>query len=153
MLARLGSERIVQFPQPLTDREYRKVAKLLQGHPEVTLRAYGLGFTDLEFLRHFPFIQRFQADRLYNVESLDGLRHLRDDLEHFAFGESKSARQFSLSFLRRFSRLRRLYVEKQTRDIAVIGELEHLEDLTLRSKSPFPTYPSFFHCPGSSRSI
>ncbi len=133
MLAPLQSERFVQFPHPLTDREYRKVAKLLQGHPEVTLRAYGLGFTDLEFLRYFPFILRFQADRLYNVEALDGLRHLRDDLEEFSLGESRTARQFSLAFLRRFRDLKLLYLEQHARDIAVIGELDKLEDLTLRS--------------------
>ena len=133
MLAPLQSERFVQFPHPLTDREYRKVAELLQGHPEVTLRAYGFGFTDLEFLPYFPFVLRFQADGLYNIDTLDGLRHLRADLEHFVLGESRSARQFSLSFLRRFSRLRRLYLERHTRDISVIGELERLEDLTLRS--------------------
>lgn len=132
-LTSLQSARIVQFPHPLTEREYRKVAKLLKGHPDITLRAYGPGFTDLEFLRFFPFIMRFQADRLYNVETLDGLRHLRDDLEHLALGEARTARQFSLSFLRRFSRLRHLYLEKHTKAISVIGELEHLEDLTLRS--------------------
>ena len=39
----------------------------------MTLRVYGHRFTDLEFLRHFPFVLRFQADELYNVETLDGL--------------------------------------------------------------------------------
>jgi hypothetical protein len=35
--------------------------------------------------------------------------------------------------LRRFPALRSLYLEKHTKDFAVVGELERLEDLTLRS--------------------
>jgi len=54
MLRPLEGESVVQFPHPLTDREYKKVAGVLRGHPEVALRAYGLKFTDLEFLRYLP---------------------------------------------------------------------------------------------------
>ena len=133
MLQPLGHERVVQFPHPLTDREYRKVAKLVDGQPNVTLRAYGLKFTDLEFLRFFPEVRRFQADYMSRLESMDGLRHLRDDLESLVLGETKTARQFSLTFLRGFPHLRRLYLEKHTKDIEAVGELAGLEDLTLRS--------------------
>ncbi|NNC39963.1 MAG: hypothetical protein HKN95_04645, partial [Acidimicrobiia bacterium] len=133
MLQPLGNERVIQFPHPLTDREYRKVAKLVDGHPDVTLRAYGLEFTDLEFLRFFPEVQHFQADYMSRLESMGGLRYLRDDLESLVLGETKTARQFSLTFLRRFPKLRRLYLEKHTKDFEAVGELTALEDLTLRS--------------------
>lgn len=133
MFQPLESEKVVQFPHPLRDREYRRVAQLLEGKPHITLRAYGSKFTDLEFLEHFPMIRRFQVDYAYRIESLDGLRHLHGDLERLTLGGTKTARQFSLEFLRRFEQLRALYLEKHTKDIAVVGELTKLEDLTLRS--------------------
>ena len=133
MLQPLGTETVVQFPHPLTDREYRKVAQLVRGRPDVTLRAYGSKFTDLDFLRFFPEVLRFQADYLSQLESLDGLRHLSGDICSLVFGATKTPRQFSLAFLRRFPNLRELYLESHTKDIEVVGELTNLEDLTLRS--------------------
>ena len=133
MLRPLESETVVQFPAPLTPREYGRVAKLVAKHPDVTLRAYGSKFTDLEFLERFPMVRRFQVDYAYQLESLDGLRHLPEDLDSLTLGETKSPRQFSLTVLRRFPSLRTLYLEKHTKDIEVIGELAQLEDLTLRS--------------------
>jgi internalin A len=133
MLQPLGREEVVQFPHPLTDREYRKVAKLVDGHPNVTLRAYGSKFTDLDFLRFFPEVRQFQADYMYQLESMEGLRHLPADLDSLVLGETKTARQFSLTFLREFRNLRKLYLEKHTKDIDVVGELSNLEELTLRS--------------------
>ena len=133
MLRPLTTERVVQFREPLTDEEYRKVGRLLAGRPDVALRAYGLHVTDLEFLAHFPHVRRFQADYLSKIESLDGLRHLPDDLESLILGEARTARQFSLRILERFTGLKELYLEKHTKDIEVIGALTQLEDLTLRS--------------------
>ena len=133
LLRPLTTERVVQFRTPLTDREYGRVGRLLTGHSDVALRAYGVHITDLEFLAHFPHVRRFQADYLSKLESLDGLRHLPEDLESLTLGEAKTARQFSLRILERFTELRELYVERHTKDIEVIGALTRLEDLTLRS--------------------
>lgn len=133
MVRPLDDVAVVQFPAPLTAREYRRVARLLAKNPDVTLRAYGSKFSDVDFLEHFPMVRRFQVDYAYQLESLDGLRHLSTDLESLVLGETRSARQFSLTLLRRFPNLRTLYLEKHAKDIEVIGELQHLEDLTLRS--------------------
>lgn len=133
MFRPLRNETVVQFPQPLTDREYKRVAKLLSSHPEVALRAYGSKFTDLEFLKFFTEVRHFQADYMYKLESIDGLRHLPMDLNSLVFGETKTARQFSLTLLHRFRELRSLYLEKHSKDIEVLGELTALEEVTLRS--------------------
>jgi hypothetical protein len=59
--------------------------------------------------------------------------YLQDDLESLVLGEIKTTRQFSLTFLRRFPKLRRLYLEKHTKDFEAVGELTALEDPTLRT--------------------
>ena len=133
MFAPLAGETMVQFDHPLTDREYRKVARLVQGNSSVTLRAYGSRFTDLDFLRHFAGVRSFQVDYAYQLEDIEGLRFLAPDLERLVFGETRTPRQFSLETLRSFPRLTHLYLEKHTRDIAVVGDLSRLEELTLRS--------------------
>lgn len=133
MFRPLRNETVVQFPHPLTDRDYKRVAKLLSSHPEVALRAYGSKFTNLEFLKFFTEVRHFQADYMYKLESIDGLRHLSTGLDSLVFGETRTARQFSLTLLRRFPNLRSLFLEKHSKDIEVLGELTTLEDVTLRS--------------------
>src|SRR5215831_19040030 len=84
---------LLQFSQGLTDDEYRAVAALLDDRPDVTLRAYGgYGRTipNLEWLRFFPRIRRISIDSLWGVlGSVDGLRHLPDDLEELGMGNLK----------------------------------------------------------------
>jgi hypothetical protein len=126
---------LVQFRQLLSDAEFLSLSDFMRGYPSVALRAYG-GYDgsirDLEFLRFFPDTRRFSADALYGqLESLDGLRHLRDDLVSLTIGRTR--RQLPLSILGRFTELKRLYLEGQTRGIEVLSGLSTLEDLTLRS--------------------
>ncbi|WP_432827970.1 hypothetical protein [Dactylosporangium sp. CA-092794] len=123
----------VQFASPLSDPEYRALAEWLERYPTVILRAYGDGTgTDLGFLRHFPNVRAFRADASYRLlTSLDGLRHLPPDLRHLGLGQT--AKRLSLAPLSRFTALRRLYLEGQTRDIDVIATLDTLTSLTLRS--------------------
>lgn len=127
--------RLVQFESALTERDYRRVAKVMRKHPEVELRAYGSSdgsITDLDFLRFFPHLRRFSADELYNsLTSIDGLGFLPDDVESLTIGQTK--KRLSMAPLRRFERLQRLYVEGQTKDLDVISELQELRSLTLRS--------------------
>lgn len=128
--------RVVQFQRLLSDAEFRRLSEFMRGYPGVTLRAYA-GYDgsikDLEFLRFFPDILRFSADtlRYKPLESLDGLRHLREDLESLGIGQTQ--RRLPLSVLGRFVRLRRLFLEAQANGIEVLARLTTLEDLTLRS--------------------
>ena len=124
---------VVQFSNPLSDAELRKVADFMRGYPDVSLRVYGHygKGCNLDFLKFFPFLRQFQVD-VFDLQDIDGIRHLPDNLEFVAFSQTKSKR-FSLAFLSRFHSLRRLYIESHQKDIAVLSELSSIEDLTLRS--------------------
>jgi hypothetical protein len=124
---------IVQFGyQPLTDGDYGRLASWLEGYPEMTLRVYSSAvIRDLEFLRFFPSLRSFAADTLWNLQSLDGLRHLPETLQGLGLGATK--RQLDLRILERFPNLSWLYLEKQHRGIEVLSRLTELDELTLRS--------------------
>jgi hypothetical protein len=126
---------VVQFSSLLADDEFRRVAEWLRAYPRMTLRAYG-GYDgsirDLEFLRFCPTLRRFAADALWDrIKSLDGLRHLPDDLEELGLGATR--RPLRLSPLRRFRDLRSLFVEGPVHEIDVLSDLTAIDDLTLRS--------------------
>jgi hypothetical protein len=125
----------VQISSRLTDDDFRQLAEFMADYPDVRLRVYG-GYDgsikDLDFLRFFPKLRRFSVDAIYELPSLDGIGLLSDELEDLLIGWTRSKR-FSLRNLARFRRLRTLYLEGQQKDFAAIGELEALEDLTLRS--------------------
>ena len=70
----------------------------------------------------------------FYVKSFSGMDYLPTDLEYLGIGEAKQ-KKHSLRFLKRFSSLRELYIDGQTKDIEVISELVTLEDVTLRSIS------------------
>lgn len=125
--------RVVQFSSPLSDAELRKVADFMRGYPGVSLRVYGHygKGCNLDFLKYFPFLRQFQID-VFDLQDIDGLRHLPDNLEFVGFSQTRSKR-FSLAFLSRFRSLRRLYIESHKKDIAVLSDLTSLEELTLRS--------------------
>jgi hypothetical protein len=129
-----GDLRTVQFRSLPPESELERLGAFIERHPEVAIRAYG-GYdgsiTDVDFLRHFAGARRVAVDALYELESLDGLRHLSDDLESLALGQTK--RRFSMAPLGRFRGLRRLYLEGHGKDIGVLGDLVALEHLTLRS--------------------
>src|SRR4051812_39216411 len=91
---------MVQFNEPLTERDYQRLAGWLADHPSITLRAWG-HVPDLEFLRYFPKLCRFSADTFYeSPESFEGLRHLRPDLHSLGLGETD--KRLSLSPLEHF---------------------------------------------------
>jgi hypothetical protein len=130
---RIAIEPAVRYLQvfgPLEDAEYRRLARALEDRPDVGLRAYG-GISDLEFLRFFPFLRKFLVNDVLEDLTLDGLRHLPDDLDSLGIGQAK--RPMSLLPIVRFQALRELYVEGPQRDLAALGELTSVEDLTLRS--------------------
>lgn len=134
-LAPLDSRcRCVQFADPLTESDHTKLARFLAAYPRVPLRIYGhysKPLPNLSFLRRYPSISGLEVD-VYLLESTEGLEYLPESLEFFGFGQTKS-RSFSLAFLRRFSCLKDLYLEKHTKGIEAISALSRLERLTLRS--------------------
>lgn len=125
----------LQISSRLTDDEFRRVADFMSSYPHIRLRVYG-GYdgllSDLDFLRFFPRLRHFAVDAIYEIKSLDGISLLSEELESLAIGWTRSKR-FSLQTLRRFGNLKTLHLEDQQKDIAVLGELTSLEDLTLRS--------------------
>lgn len=126
---------VVQFRNLLSDDDFARLGEWFAQYPDMKLRAYRSyddSIRDLEFLRHFPTLRRFQADALFvSLGSLDGLRHLPPELEELVIGETE--RRLDLGVLSRFSGLKTLYLERQTKGIEVLSELRSLEDLTLRS--------------------
>jgi hypothetical protein len=125
--------RVVQFRQRLTDDRFRHLSTLLEGRPEIRLRAYlGSDIADLEFLRFFAGLTSFQVDAIWEgLTSIDGLRHVSASLESLGIGRTK--RPLSLAVLARLDALRSLLIEGQHRDLAVLADLHSVETLTLRS--------------------
>ena len=124
---------VVQFSDPLTDRDFKKLSDFMRSYPNVELRIYGHDKTepDLNFLRHFGFVRHLRLDA-YTVQDFDGLAFASADLQSLGIGATKSKRH-SLSFLERFRKLRTLQLEGQTKDIDVVGRLNKLGQLDLRS--------------------
>ena len=104
----LAGRGTIQFSSLLTDRDFALLAEWLAQYPEMGLRAYGSydkSIQDLEFLRFFPSLRSFDVDSIYNpLSSLDGLRHLPEDLESLWIGATE--RPLDLSILARFGSLR-----------------------------------------------
>ena len=127
---------VVQFNSLPSEQDLLRLAKLMEGRPDVALRAYG-GYDgtidNLEFLRFFPQLTRFHADalRYRKFNDIDGLRYLPDSLVELSLGQTQ--RRFSLASLGRFRSLRRLSLKGNQKDIEVISTLTMLEELTLRS--------------------
>lgn len=136
MLKPFTAERgVVQFKSRLTDEDFEVLADWLRPLRNVGLRAYGSydgTITDLEFLKHFPWLRSFAADALYlSLRSLDGLRHLESGVESLVIGQTKT--KLDLQVLGQFGELRELHIEGQTKGIAAVSRLTSLEEITLRS--------------------
>jgi hypothetical protein len=123
----------VQFDEPLTESEHKKVAKFLRAYPRVQLRAYGHHSTkpNLDFLPYYSDL-RHLAIELFELKDLSGLQHAPAELKSLTLGQTRS-KSHSLSFLQRFPSLRSLYLEGHSKSIDVVGSLSKLEVLTLRS--------------------
>lgn len=97
----------VQFQSLLTDNDFARLAEWMTDQPGVGLRAYGSydgSIANLDFLRYFTGLRRFAADALYHsLTSLDGLRHLPDDLDDLVIGQTKT--KLDVSIVRRFKSL------------------------------------------------
>lgn len=128
----------IQINEPLTDVEYKKISKFLSLHPHLSLRIQGWwsepGPKDkqnLDFLSHFPNLKKLSIE-LFDLEDISGFYALPDDLESLGFGQTRS-KKFDLAFLKRFKKLRNLWIEGHTKNIDSISHLETLTSLSLRS--------------------
>jgi hypothetical protein len=126
---------VVQFSSLPAEDDLVRLAAWFDQYPEMTLRAYGSydgSIRDLEWLRFFPTLRRFDVDAVWeHLQSLDGLRHLPEDVDELMIGWTK--RKLDLGVLDRFRGLKSLYLEGQTKGIEVLSRLTALEELTLRS--------------------
>jgi hypothetical protein len=126
---------VVQFNKSLTDEDFIRLGEWMRQYPDMMLRAYGSydrSIRDLEFLRFFPTLRRFDADALHaSITSLDGLRHLPAGLSELAIGETTP--RLDLSILGRFADLESLWLEGHTKHIEIVSALTRLERLSLRS--------------------
>jgi hypothetical protein len=148
---------VLQCSAPVRDTVWALINELVAApRPEVQLRVYGHYPTscDLSFVRLLTNARRFAADclqRATGVEAIAAIPHLESlslgvfDLTDFSVLDRISTGLTSLSLhatrskkpsllsLSRFRSLRTLYLEGQSKDIAVLSELPDLEDVTLRS--------------------
>jgi hypothetical protein len=98
----------VQFSSPLSDIDFRRLGRFLSANQHIGVRSYG-----------------------YSLDSLDWLGNLPTTLTSLDIGATK--RRLDLAILERFTALRSLAIEGQTKHISVVGQLTSLEHLTLRS--------------------
>lgn len=124
----------VQFSSALTDADYAAVAERLASCPTVRLRAFGSydgSITNLDFLRHFPFLRAFEADVYDSLTDIEGLVYLPPDTRHISLGRTR--KRMSLAVLDRFRQLQRLHLDGHTKDIEVLDALGELHTVVLRS--------------------
>lgn len=125
---------VVQFCDPLSVGDHRRVAEFMARNPKVSLRAYGHygdEVPDLSFLEHYPLLKRFAVD-IVQLGSLRGIEHLPTQLECLGLGQTRT-KSINLSALSRFPQIKELFIEGHHKGIEVISSLSGLERLTLRS--------------------
>jgi len=156
-LAGLSTVKTLQCSSPVKDPVWSLLNdRFFSVRPDVELRVYGHYSTecDLSFAGRMTRVRRFAADclmRARNVEAIADMPHLEAlslgvfELQDFrlldvvspalltlSLGATRSKKP-RLSALNRFTSLKRLYLEGQSNGIDVLGELEALEEVTLRS--------------------
>ena len=121
-------ETVVRMMATFDEGIYRRIAELLASRPDVRLQTeHG---EDLEFLQWFPGLRRFAAQSL-RVQSIDGLRHVANTLEHLALGDT--LRRLSRRPVGKLGQLRRLGINGSWRDLEAISALVRLERLGVGS--------------------
>lgn len=86
---------------------------------------------DLSFLEYFPHIKGFSLTA-YEFTNFSQFEYIPHDIEWLRIDASKS-QKLSLSFLKRFNKLKSLSIEKHKKDIEVVSDLNTLEKLAIRS--------------------
>jgi hypothetical protein len=157
--------RTVQFSSPLADSDHERLGSWFLDKPDVGLRAYGFASATVEYLRHYPRLHSFDIDCGHPLGDTAGLEQLPADLRGLGL-DVRMPKGSDLSSLTRLSKLDRLSLSTHRRlpsvvsalttvrtlhlegplvDIAVVGDLQRLESLTLRSTNvdlePVSTLP------------
>ena len=152
--------KVIQTSRPITSDSWKLLNNLLiPKRPDIQIRIYGhySKVCDLNTLTHIPSVENLSIDCLRDVCNLDSIAHLNAlksltvgiyNLDNFNFlellpqsvetlliGATKSKKP-KLDGLLNLPSLKELYIEGQNKKIEIIGELEFLEKLTLRSVSP-----------------
>jgi Leucine-rich repeat (LRR) protein len=133
--------------------------KISRHRPDYEVRFYGFyrEKCDLGIVRHIPSVRKLVVNCLQGeVEGIEEIGQLKnlvslkigvESLQDLAFLEQlppiletlyleeAKKKNLNLSVLRRFSRLRWLYLERHHEKIEVVGELSSLQELVLRSIS------------------
>lgn len=151
--------RVLQTSEPVRSKTWIELnARFFSARPDVQLRVFGFysSVCDLSFLWTMDKVQDFSADCLrraqnieaitrmpslrrvgigvFELESFDFLADLPPEIEAIYLGATRSKKP-SLRPLELFRALRELNIEGHRKDVEVIGSLNKLEDLTLRSVS------------------
>jgi len=121
--------RIVQFGGALTEAELAKAGRLVAERPDVWLRVHLAKSADLGFLKHFPGLRHLDLE-VFELDSVEGLSHVRDSLQSFHFGKTRKI--IPLRWLADLPNLRNLYLCGHKKDIEVLGRLVDLTQLSLR---------------------
>ncbi|HZG24305.1 MAG TPA: hypothetical protein VEZ17_06990, partial [Chitinophagaceae bacterium] len=149
---------VIQFSKPLETFTFELLNDLLFAiRDDIELRVYGAyGWKcDLSFLSALPNVTCFTvdciSDEVYHLDaiiqlkklkslhigissldSFDILCHIPDTLEFIMLEQTQSQKP-DLAVLERFTQLKKIYIEGHTKNIDVIGKLNQLEEVTLRS--------------------
>jgi hypothetical protein len=149
--------RVLQCSEPVSEDVWSLVNEQFSiARPDVEIRVYGHYATEcnLTFARLLTNVRRFAADCLmkangvealtampalkslslgiFELNDLGVLERIPPDLTSLSLGATRS-KKLSLGALSRFRQLQVLHIEGHSKDIEVLGQLQELEDLTLRS--------------------
>ena len=149
--------KVLQCSEPVPDSVWRLINEhVLSSRPDVHVRVYGFygDKCDLSFVRLIPDVCHFRADCLEHATCVEAiadlpkikslsldignltdfavLERLPSGLESLCLGPTRSKKP-SLAPLLRFTSLRSLYLDGQSKGIEVLAAVQTLESLTLRS--------------------
>ncbi|WP_444884530.1 hypothetical protein [Microbulbifer sp. PSTR4-B] len=152
--------KVIQTCGPITTESWKLLNDLLiPKRPDIEIRIYGhySKVCDLSTLAYIPSVETLSIDCLREVSDLENITHLKAlkslsvgvyNLDNFDFLESlpqsmealflgaTKSKKPKLDGLSKLPYLKELYIEGQNKNIEIVGELEFLEKLTLRSVSP-----------------
>ncbi len=118
--------------KPKSDADMQRVAQLWGGRRHVELRLLGYAVQDLEFLRHFPGLERLNV-QCPIVRTSEGLRHVADSLKEFTLIHTTVL--LSLRPVARCAGLELLHLQRQTKDFGALQSLTRLRYLGLSGVS------------------